>query len=286
VIAKSLVSIVIPAYNASATIGILLSSIKKQTYPNIETIVVNDASRDNTLEIIKSYRVKVYENKINLGMTKTRNLAARNAQGKYVLFLDSDMELIANVIEECVKACEQEGLDALMVPERSKGEGFWVRCRGLDKRLSDYDLNRSASRFFKREVLEQIGEHDSALVWGEDFDFENRMRSAGFKYAVVKEVFLYHHEVSNFGLMIKKAYNYGKSVMFYIKKSPVKAAKQFSLFRFSHIKNCKILLKDPLAAIGLVALKISQYAAALCGISVYFVKKFIFKSKGAENFKP
>lgn len=91
---KNLVSIVIPAYNVETTIIDALESILAQTYKNIETIIVDDGSADNTLEVVRRFIADkpfmyVYT-KENEGVAATRNYGFQFVKGKYLLFLDAD----------------------------------------------------------------------------------------------------------------------------------------------------------------------------------------------------
>lgn len=90
-----LVSIIMPAYNSSKYIGQAIESVISQTYKNWELIIVDDDSKDNTLEVIKKYmrednRIKCISLKKNYGAAHARNIAIENSKGKYLAFLDSD----------------------------------------------------------------------------------------------------------------------------------------------------------------------------------------------------
>lgn len=98
-----LVSIIIPAYNTGEYIHRAIESSLRQTHENIEVIVVDDGSKDNTLEVAQSYaekdsRVRVFH-KENGGVSSARNLGIREARGEYIVFLDSDDWLEDNAIE-------------------------------------------------------------------------------------------------------------------------------------------------------------------------------------------
>ncbi len=89
-----LISFIVPVYNGEQYIERCLDSICRQTYTNIEIVVVDDGSTDKTLDIIKKYaasdnRVK-YFTKGNSGVSATRNFALRKMQGEYVFFVDAD----------------------------------------------------------------------------------------------------------------------------------------------------------------------------------------------------
>lgn len=91
---KDLISVIVPAYNVENYIENCLKSICNQYYPFIEIIVVNDGSKDNTLQIIQQmseqdYRIRYYTKK-NGGLSDARNFGLTKANGKYITFVDSD----------------------------------------------------------------------------------------------------------------------------------------------------------------------------------------------------
>lgn len=96
-----LVSVIIPTYNCGKYIGYCIESILKQTYKNIEMIVVNDGSTDNTEEIIEKYfKGKViYLKQENKGPSVSRNRGIRFSHGDYITFIDADDYLLPEFIE-------------------------------------------------------------------------------------------------------------------------------------------------------------------------------------------
>lgn len=90
-----LVSVIMPAYNAEKYVGQAIESILNQTYKKFEFIIVDDASTDSTLNILKDIRAKdkriiLIQNKKNLGVTKSLNKALELAKGKYIIRMDAD----------------------------------------------------------------------------------------------------------------------------------------------------------------------------------------------------
>lgn len=105
---KPLISIIIPVYNCEKYIGRCLDSIVKQTYDNMEVIVINDGSTDSTQKICEEYDAK-YEflhlyNQENHGVSYSRNFAIKIAKGEYVQFTDSDDYLNKCMIEKMVNS--------------------------------------------------------------------------------------------------------------------------------------------------------------------------------------
>src|SRR5262249_51071058 len=89
------VSVIMPVYNASATLEETLQSLYAQTMPDWELCVVDDCSKDNTAEIIKRHaakdsRIKPFFNAVNRGAAFTQNASLQSASGRYVAFLDGD----------------------------------------------------------------------------------------------------------------------------------------------------------------------------------------------------
>ena len=90
-----LVSIIIPSWNTAAYVGEAVDSALAQTYPNIEIIVVDDGSTDNTKELLQPYADagKIhYVYQANKGLAGARNTGIRMAKGEYIAFLDDDDE--------------------------------------------------------------------------------------------------------------------------------------------------------------------------------------------------
>lgn|SRR5574344_48939 len=85
------ISVIIPAYNASSTIDETIKSVLNQTITNIELIVIDDNSSDNTLEVLKKYKnIKVLKNKKRLGPALTRNRGIEISTGSFIAFIDAD----------------------------------------------------------------------------------------------------------------------------------------------------------------------------------------------------
>lgn len=99
------VSIIIPTYNAEAFLVQCLDSVVQQTHQSIEIVIINDASTDSSLDIIKSYqaqdpRITLIDFKENKGNGYGRNFGIKQAQGEYILFLDSDDWLEPDAVEQ------------------------------------------------------------------------------------------------------------------------------------------------------------------------------------------
>lgn len=96
-------SIIIPVYNVEKYIDGCLKSVMNQTYKDYEVIVVNDGTKDNSMDIVKKYDVKVIEQK-NQGLSAARNTGVKHAKGDYLIFLDSDDSWNKDLLKELSKS--------------------------------------------------------------------------------------------------------------------------------------------------------------------------------------
>lgn len=98
-----IISIIVPVYNVEEYLNECLDSIKRQTYKNIEVILVNDGSTDGSKEICERYckndsRFKLI-NQENQGLSETRNVGVRASIGEYIFFVDSDDVVKVDILE-------------------------------------------------------------------------------------------------------------------------------------------------------------------------------------------
>lgn len=111
---SELVSVVMPAYNAANTIERATYSVLNQTYQNLELLVIDDCSGDETVKIVNKLqqtdpRVRLLKNKNNSGAGYTRNVGIGNAQGAYIAFLDADDEWKPNKVKLQVNYLNETG---------------------------------------------------------------------------------------------------------------------------------------------------------------------------------
>lgn len=114
---KEKVSIIIPVYNSERTLERCLDSVINQTYKNIEILIVNDGSKDKSLEIMKEYQKKdnriMVINQENKGVSGARNAGLDKATGEYVTFIDSDDYIKANLIKDTIEMFNRYNCDVV-----------------------------------------------------------------------------------------------------------------------------------------------------------------------------
>jgi len=277
---KPLVSVIIPVKNSSSVLEECIHQINNQTYKNIEIIVVDSNSSDNTLSLCKKYRVKViqFDNKDLQGSfdaTYKRNLGAKNAKGEFIYYLDADFRLTAKVIDEAVDVCQNKKFDAVIVTEVVIGEGFWTACKAMEQKCYTGDDNIESPRFFKKRVWNDLNGLDEKLGAGcDDWDLYQRLIKKGCRATRIKSVLLHNERKITFLNTMKKAYLYGRDVSKFVKKNPKGGIIYFFPIRMAYIRNWKLFIKNPHLGLGIITMRIAEYAAGACGIlSNHFRKK-------------
>jgi len=201
-----IISIIIPSYNRAHLIGRAIKSVLNQTYQEFELIIVDDASKDNTEEIVKSFndkRIIYIRHKTNKGAQAARNTAIYASQNEWIAFLDSDDEWLPNRLEaglaiahktdfsvihsECfIKKGRNNNLKIFGIPHKS---GY------LYKNLLKWPGPMFQGLLVKRKCLEDIGYLDENIISYQEWDTSIRLaRYYNFGY-VRKPLFIYHcHE--------------------------------------------------------------------------------------------
>jgi len=181
-----LVSVIVPSYNNEVFVARCLDSLLKQTYSNIEIIIVDDCSTDHSVEIVRSYQklhqnINIIQNPVNMGASVARNIGLITVTGKYVTTLDSDDEFLPRKIEHEVRVLE-ENADSEFVAYsdiivRYKDKDVLLSPNmSLDDNVSNLVLFRKGvmprDLMFHRSKIENLKcEFDRTLLKYEDWDF-------------------------------------------------------------------------------------------------------------------
>lgn len=155
-----LISVIMPAYNAEKTLAQAVDSVLAQTYQQLELIIVNDCSQDNTLKIAQTYaeqdaRVRVLTNEQNAGVSKTRHRAVEAAKGDWIAFLDSDDAWAPDKIEKQV---------ALHKAKNAKLTFTASAFMDLEGNPIDWELHVPESIAYKKLLKQNLISNSSVLV--------------------------------------------------------------------------------------------------------------------------
>jgi glycosyltransferase involved in cell wall biosynthesis len=254
-------SVIIATKNEGKNIERLMTSLKKQTYQDFEIIIVDNFSNDNTCNIASRFTKKIFQK--GPERSSQRNFGLTKAQGQYVLFIDADMELEKEVLEECYTTMQRNPkISGIIIDEISVGSGFLSKVKALEKKLYTGQEDVEAARFFKKKDLERIGGYDENLTAGEDWDLSQRAKRLGGIGRISAKIL--HHEDSSLVSDVKKKYYYAKQIHKYALKNPQDFKRLAGIGRFLMLfKKPKIILNQPIEFLGLLFLKLTHYLAYL-----------------------
>lgn len=266
-----LVSVIVPARNSAPFLELCLQSIKRQTYGNIEIIVVDRDSADRTKEIARGYTNKVFNKgpersaQVNFGVTK--------ADGEYVYKVDSDFVLDPNVVAECVEEAGK-GFDAIVVHNTPDVRISWIaKIRKFEVDMYKYDLTHSSARFIRKDVYQSIGGFNENITAGEDYDFQNKLNRSGYRTGFVNAEAVHLGEPTSIWRHMKKFYSYGRDFVHYKQENQQESREQLGFVRSVYINHWRDFLRKPLLAAGFVFYNLFKYSFGGTGYMVGKLKR-------------
>lgn len=259
----AVVSVVVPTRNSARTLAACLGSIRSQQAVEIELIVVDNGSIDETATIAKRYADRVVDH--GPERSAQRNYGASLARGPYLLFIDSDMILDPKVAGECLVRIEETGASAVIVPESTTGQGFWAACRTLERNCYIGDDLIEAARFFPRDGFIKAGGFDEQLTGPEDWDLTTRV-SGGKQIPRVAAGIVHDEGHLRIRDHLRKKRYYAASFRRYWHKHPVSGFRQANLLaRGAFIRNWRELAKHPGLTVGILTMKSLELCVGLVG---------------------
>ena len=164
------VSLIIPIYNTEQFIERCLRSVFEQTFENVEYILINDCTPDNSLEIAKQIsafypnkNIKIIENEANLGSAGVRNVGIRVALGKYIIYIDSDDYVEPTMLEDMYNMTEEGNVDIV---------------------VADYYINYPQKQIYKKQVAPSTGAECARWI------LSGRLHSSNSNKLIKRELYL------------------------------------------------------------------------------------------------
>lgn len=192
---NSEISVYVPAFNAEKTIKLCINSIFAQTIKPKTILIINDCSTDMTAEILNSFgdKIKVIQNKTNLGLSHSMNIATDYLNTRYISKIDADVELSPNWIEILLKKISQENATLIggKMYEKYLDSAFntWRSIRLKqnwgEKDLADPKFIFGCNNILDTGKIENIIKYRNDLEYfktnGEDIEFSNYLKSKNHK---------------------------------------------------------------------------------------------------------
>lgn len=209
------VSIIIPCCNQAEFVSEAIESALNQTYKNIEIVVVNDGSSDNSSDVINAYKNKniiFIDNKENKGVVHTRNLAIEKASGEYILPLDADDKIAPEYAEKAVKILEENKEIGIVYCEAEyfgTKSGKWNLPDYEDTSFLYNNCIFCSSMFRKTDFVAAGGYKENMKYGWEDWDLWLSFIEKGLKPYKIPEILFFYRQHDGNGITKKVAQNYG-----------------------------------------------------------------------------
>jgi len=214
-----LVTIAIPSYNHAKYIAETIQSALDQSFQDFEILIVDDASTDNSVEIIKSFkdsRITLIVSKENQGVCITSNICIANAKGKYIALIASDDVMHKSKLEKQVKFLENNedcgavfsGIEVIDEDGKINQKKTRKYTKIFEKENRDrfqwlkYFFHQgnclaATSLLAKTSALKTIGEFDPRITQAHDFDLWTKLCLAGYELHIIHEKLLKYREREN-----------------------------------------------------------------------------------------
>jgi glycosyltransferase involved in cell wall biosynthesis len=219
------ISFIIPVYNRPQEVDELLDSFSRQTVKDFEIIVVEDGSTLSSQDIVDEWSGSLtvrYIFQPNAGPGPARNTGASEAVGEWLIFLDSDCLLPPDYTEKVISELKSADFDCFGGPDRPH-EGFNATQKAIGHTMSSFLTTggirggkEKVDKFYPRSF--NLGVRNSVfhaingftnMRFGEDIDFSMRLLEAGYKTALLQDVWIWHKRRTNFRSFFKQVFNSG-----------------------------------------------------------------------------
>ena len=294
---KPLVSIIIPTYNRAEFLSKAIESALNQTYDNIEILVVDDGSTDNTKKVVQNLQknnsnIRYFWQKNSGGAAKPKNKGIENTKGRYIAILDSDDEFLPTKIEKQLQTFKKSKSDKLMAVGTDAKEIYKEKNKIRIFHVPNYDnplkellkhdyMGSGSAMMYKKELFHEIGMFDENLKSGQDAEMRLRIASSGYNFHFIhKPLFKYKIHKGNISQSIsaeKKSndveYIFKKYKKYYRKNPNIYSIKlRYDGTRNMYLKNKKKAKKKFIKSIKVNPLNLRSYLylfLSFLGVNIY-----------------
>ena len=210
------VSIIVPVYNSEKYLKRSIESILNQTYKDLEIIIIDDKSTDNSKKIIQKYassdnRIRAFYSEVNHGVSRSRNIGLKSISGDYVMFMDSDDYIVPEAIERMVNASIKYDADIvdnyhLIIYSKKNKEYYFTESKVPKKTLvmgslkDNIDILTKSTyitgKLIKKELIGDLT-FDESLRRYEDLVFEHNLKKKIKNLVFLNDVDYYYYQVSD-----------------------------------------------------------------------------------------
>lgn len=208
------ISVIIPVYNEEKVIAECITSLQKQTYKDFEVIVVDDGSTDSTLEILHSFPIKIFK-ETHQGPGVARNRGAKEANGKILVFVDSDMTFEPDFLQKLIKPIVEGEVKGTFSKEEyvSNWGETWSICWNINSNLPPkrrHPVNYPNTQKVFRAILKSEFDKVNGFSKGGYTDDYSLSYKLGYQAVAAPGAIFYHRNPDNLAEIFKQAKWIGK----------------------------------------------------------------------------
>jgi glycosyltransferase involved in cell wall biosynthesis len=272
-------SVIVPAFNAAATIGACVRALREQTVSaeSYEIIVVDDASTDATTAIAKQQGAHVITLETNRGRSTARNIGAQRATGTILVFTDADCEPTPTWLAHMLTPFERDaaivGVKGAYLCRQSGTVARFTQLELEDKyrvmaRQATISFIDTYSAAYRRDVFLANDGFDVALSYAllEDQDFSFRLAAQGHKMVFAPQARVYHQHVTSLWRYYQRKFAIGKWKSLVLRRYPERAVNDSRTPLTLKAQFALALLLTALAPLALFSRPLRRLAAAVTGV--------------------
>jgi glycosyltransferase involved in cell wall biosynthesis len=215
---QTIVSVIMSVYNSSDSVKAAIKSILSQTFQNLELLIIDDCSEDNTYNICKKFeiqdsRVRVFKNKKNIGLTKSLNVLLKHARGEYIARQDGDDVSCSSRLFSQYTLLEKnlhiDGCTTRAKIANSKrlipGLSYYLPVRFLIRYKNPFI---HGSLFIRKDSLNNIGRYDERFLYAQDYKLITDLINKGHQLKIIKQPLYELNMENNISTKFKKEQEY------------------------------------------------------------------------------
>ena len=270
-----MISVIVPMYNSSAYIDECLTALTGQTEKDLEVILVDDCSRDDTVGKARKYPFKIIELKQRLFPGQVRNYGAKNSSGGILLFLDADILLKPDSVERIKSRVLGPATDLFFgsYTRNTPAAGYFSRFQNLISAFRYSKLPQTAnftlSHFcaIKRDVFESVGGYNEKMFYYEDIELGNRLTRKGYLCKCDPGLEVTHLKTYSHSSLVSEYFRKAAAMAGYLKDKDLFAGIKYNGWPFS----LKAAAVSSLALLTSFFLIKSSFAFFIFSLSAYFI---------------
>lgn len=246
IISKPIISVIVPVYNSEKFIKKCIDSILNQTFQNFELILVNDESKDNSLEILNGYskndnRIIVIDQK-NTGPGLARNAGLKIARGKYVMFIDSDDYIDEDYIEKHFTKIKNDKLDIVVSGFKkvdNNGNILSFERKLKNGEFAKYVVMGPVSKIYRKDFLDKYSIQFTDTCASEDIQFNIKAFNSGAKVDTIPYVgYNYVYNENSVSNTIHKDFDEKLNMIEFLNSINYKTISNVKLNQYFIVRHC------------------------------------------------